>query len=66
MYVKCISGSKFLKKDKIYKVDEVSNNFYFLTNIRRPSWYYKMNFIEINEYRDKKIEEILKIDKTRE
>lgn len=73
MYVICISDSKFLKKGVRYKVVNIDDNTYCLEHHRlKPNeplsigWFHKMNFITIEDNREKIIEEILKKDETKE
>jgi hypothetical protein len=66
MMVVCKHGSKFLTKGKIYEVTASSNNMYLINNKASHDWFHKMNFIPISEQRNKKIEEILKKDETKE
>ncbi len=57
MYVVCISNSKFLEKGRKYKVVNIDINSYCLEH---QGWFHKMNFISIEDNREKIIEEILK------
>jgi len=56
MYVECINGSVFLRKGEKYKVVRADNSAYFLENM---GWFHKMNFLSIEDYRKKRIDEIL-------
>ena len=53
-------------KGKIYEVVDTSNNMYLIKNKVSHDWFHKMNFVPIDELRNKKIEEILKKDETKE
>jgi hypothetical protein len=55
MYVECINGSVFLRKGEKYKVIARDNSSYFLENM---GWFHKMNFLSIEDYRTKRINEI--------
>jgi hypothetical protein len=55
MYVECINSSVFLRKGEKYKVVAKDQPFYFLENM---GWFHKMNFLSIEDYRKKRINEI--------
>ena len=52
----CISSSKFLKKGVRYKVVNIGDNAYCLEH---QGWFHKVNFMTIEDSREKIIEEIL-------
>lgn len=58
MYVICIIGSKFLEKDKKYKVINIDDDSY---EIQGKGWFHKMNFEKLEDKRDKLVEKILSI-----
>lgn len=54
--VVCKSGSKFLKKGQHYIAINENENFY---DIKGMTWYHKMNFKDLQEVREDKINKLL-------
>lgn len=67
MKVKCISGSRFLLKDKMYEVESINGEMYKLAQ-KYPlsieqyewnsTWFHKMNFETIEDKRNRRLEEL--------
>jgi len=67
MKVRCINGSRFLIKDKIYEVMSVKGDMYVLYQTGPLSqeqyewdstWFHKVNFETIEDKRDRRLNEL--------
>lgn len=59
MRVLCIHGNRFLTKGKWYNLLKTKDNYYYIdVSDTEKSWYHKMSFETLEEYRENKLKSL--------